>query len=148
MKRNLLLIIFSFLIGTYCQAQNLERLYEYDNSGNRIVRKVLTVKNMKIAEDENSEIADEMKSFSEKIGEFNISIFPNPTTSKITLEISDYPDLINGKISLFTLSGQLIREMKITSDKLEIDLSSYANGMYLIRLDMNDHKDEWKIIKQ
>ena len=65
----------------------------------------------------------------------DFSIMPNPTTGIISLDLSSY-----GKrqlqLDMYNLQGKLLRStnMETGSGKEEIDLTAFANGMYLIRV--------------
>ncbi|MDR2979823.1 MAG: T9SS type A sorting domain-containing protein [Bacteroidales bacterium] len=146
-----LLLIAGFLIAhIYSHAQHLARMYEYDASGNRVVRKTLNIKSASAQDSggDSTHLEDVQRSYAETIGAFTVSIYPNPTTANVKLEIANYEKLVNGTVSVYSLSGQLLRAFPITSSRLEIDFSPYPAGMYLVRLRLDDYKDEWKIVKQ
>ncbi|MBK9391322.1 MAG: T9SS type A sorting domain-containing protein [Bacteroidetes bacterium] len=79
----------------------------------------------------------------------NVKIFPNPTTGLITIEINNniYGEL---EIDIMTINGLKIRNIK--SDKIsdyfvmEIDLTDYSSGMYIINLSAGKYFATRKII--
>jgi len=82
----------------------------------------------------------------ESINLIDISIFPNPSTGIFELKT-------NGKnISEFEITnilGETILKSKINSNKIEIDLSEYVNGIYFVKVvDDKGNSGVKKIIKQ
>ena len=80
-----------------------------------------------------------------------LSIFPNPFTSKVKIEIQNH----NLKQTLFTIInifGQTVfssQENNINSTYTkEIDLSFLANGIYLLEINADGNRNLHKIIKQ
>ena len=69
----------------------------------------------------------------EEISPFNIgSIFPNPTTGELTIEL---PYLMSGLLSVRDVTSQLVLTVDLdNSDELKLDLGSYDSGMYLLEL--------------
>ncbi|WP_264520717.1 T9SS type A sorting domain-containing protein [Flavobacterium sp. N1994] len=72
-----------------------------------------------------------------------ITVYPNPTTSTVYFQTDT--NLLDEKVSVFNLSGQLISEKKITGDNA-LDLSELSSGMYLIQF-ANKSINSFKIIK-
>ena len=149
--------LFLFLaVPLFCMAQNpLPRVYEYDDAGNRIVRKVLEMLLAPTAPPEDSvevtsyELQVTSKEFFvEKLAQVEMKIYPNPATEKITLEISNFEKLQTGVFKLYNLNGQLLKECPVHSVSTELSLSGLSAGVYLLKVFMNDKTDEWKIIKQ
>lgn len=95
----------------------------------------------------NTDTREEDTYYEEQVGNITVHVFPNPTTQKITLRIDNYPDLVKGELLLYNISGQFIRKYAITAYSTELNLSDYPGGTYLLRLQMNNYHDEWKIIK-
>ena len=73
----------------------------------------------------------------------NITVYPNPTMSVIYFKTDT--NLLDEKVSVFNLSGQLVSQKQITSDN-SLDLSELSTGVYLIRFD-NKGINSFKIIK-
>ncbi|MFZ1562294.1 MAG: T9SS type A sorting domain-containing protein, partial [Saprospiraceae bacterium] len=65
----------------------------------------------------------------------DFSILPNPTNGLVEIDLSSYHQR-NVEMELYNLQGKLLRSINIESvkGKEEIDLTSFANGMYLIRV--------------
>jgi uncharacterized repeat protein (TIGR01451 family) len=71
---------------------------------------------------------------------FNVKLFPNPTTSILNVESESIIDAI----SVFSLNGQLVKQLSPSSKKSTIDLSDLTKGVYLFEI--NCEKD--RIIKR
>ena len=57
-----------------------------------------------------------------------ITVYPNPTMASIYFQTDT--NLVDEKISIFNLSGQLISQKQITGDNA-LDLSDLSSGVYL-----------------
>jgi hypothetical protein len=73
-----------------------------------------------------------------------ITVFPNPATAMIYFQTDR--SLVDEKLSIFNLSGQLIAQKQIT-DGNALDLSELSTGVYLIRF-TNKNINPFKIIKR
>ena len=69
-------------------------------------------------------------------------IFPNPAKNSIT--ISQTEPTFN-KYEIYSLNGRLVAENKITSILQKVDLTGYAEGMYIVKL-IGTQKVEFKKI--
>ena len=65
----------------------------------------------------------------------DFSIMPNPTSGWVEVDLSSYSQR-KVQMELYNLQGKLLRSTNIESvkGKEEVDLTSFANGMYLIRV--------------
>ncbi len=75
------------------------------------------------------------------------SVFPNPTTNKITIRITD-KSYAAQTIELRNVVGALIKTCNISSDETIVDLSSYANGIYFIKVNTKAGSSTQKIVKE
>ena len=66
-----------------------------------------------------------------------ISLYPNPTSGSITIQLNAIISTTDAEIQLFDVYGKRLQIMSISSDNAEIDLSQYAPGIYLIELTIN-----------
>ncbi|MDL2314940.1 Ig-like domain-containing protein [Bacteroidales bacterium OttesenSCG-928-C19] len=69
------------------------------------------------------------------------NIYPNPTTGKLTI---DNGQLIIGKVEIFDINGKKLSTTNSPLSIIEVDLSGFANGVYLISVNNN----VFKILKQ
>ncbi|MBL7911696.1 MAG: T9SS type A sorting domain-containing protein [Bacteroidia bacterium] len=62
----------------------------------------------------------------------NLKVYPNPTQGSVTL---NFGEAFSGQITVYNALGQLLITQKINdSEKLNLDLSTYPKGVYLIKL--------------
>ncbi|MCD4768717.1 MAG: T9SS type A sorting domain-containing protein [Bacteroidales bacterium] len=59
----------------------------------------------------------------------NISIFPNPNNGIITIETKNIQ-----AIEIIDITGKLVKQIRETSNKIQIDLSSLHKGIYFIKI--------------
>lgn len=65
-------------------------------------------------------------------GASNLKVYPNPTQGPVTL---NFGEAFSGQITIYNALGQLLITQKINdSEKLNLDLSTYPKGVYLIKL--------------
>ena len=121
-------------------AQNVK--YSYDSAGNRIKREI--VMNTKSSYKE----ASTAEYFSEMLSENKIRIYPNPTKGKLKIEIANYDNSDRCIIRIVNASGQQILSTQSTSRWIELDISSRANGIYILYISLNKKESTWKIIKK
>jgi hypothetical protein len=74
-----------------------------------------------------------------------ISIFPNPTNGFINIEIQNYNKT---NIQVLTLDGQIIKDFLLTKSRALIDISEVPQGLYMIKIIMQDKVINKKIIKE
>jgi hypothetical protein len=70
-----------------------------------------------------------------------IEIYPNPTNSVLSIKINLLSK--NKRIMIYNAIGQLIYETTIEQEKTNVNLGSFANGVYLLRI-----LESGKLIKQ
>lgn len=72
-----------------------------------------------------------------KVGK-DFAIIPNPSSSTIEIIMKDAKF---GKVSITTIDGKIVDEREIEkTDKTQIDVSRYANGIYIINVTSEDGK--------
>lgn len=60
----------------------------------------------------------------------NMAVYPNPTTSFLTLKIEDLV-MDNVSYTLYDLNGKLMQESAISNAETSIDMQSFASGIYI-----------------
>ena len=171
MKRKMLCLL-CFALPLFCLAQvpfGLKREYDYDAAGNRILRKVImsgpeetsppappdSTQAYPLAQTDtsysspltppSSPVVPEY--YVETLAQTEIKIYPNPTAEKIAMEISGWEKLEKGSFTLFSLNGQLLQEHPVHAITTEISLTNLPKGAYLLKVHINGHTEEWKVIK-
>lgn len=85
---------------------------------------------------------DETTLVKENIINNDISIYPNPTKNSITISQADK---IFTSFEIYDLTGKIISGNKIQNNLQKVDLSNYAEGMYVVKL-IGKEKVEFKKI--
>ncbi len=75
-----------------------------------------------------------------------ISIYPNPASDKVVIELPVFNEV--SSVSIFDHTGRIVLQQDCVSSVFEIDISQLANGMYFIRLDINEELMIKKLMKQ
>lgn len=70
-------------------------------------------------------------------------IFPNPTTNTITISGKE----IN-KIEIIDVLGRIVKQVEPVGNNIEIDISTFSNGSYMIRIYGINQSSVHKIIKK
>lgn len=121
-------------------AQNVK--FSYDNAGNRVKREIV----MK-TKSPYEEVSTKPECFSEKLSEKEIRIYPNPTKGRLKIEILGYENSDRCILRILNVSGQQILLTHVNSPCTELDISSKANGIYILYISLNNKETTWKIIK-
>ena len=70
------------------------------------------------------------------IGDYNMTVYPNPVSTTLTLTLSDIDQLES--VSLFNIEGKLVKNMNGLDFTNQLDAKELENGIYLIRANYND----------
>lgn len=77
--------------------------------------------------------------------EQTVSIYPNPTSSDVTLDLSG---LNVRTVELFSMNGQLLNTVVPTVETMTLSLSQYAAGIYFVRIHSDKGVTTQKIVKR
>ena len=77
-------------------------------------------------------------------GGITVSLFPNPAKNKLTIEASEPVNTLE----IFTISGALVSKQNNCSDKIVINVESYATGTYMIRLTTDSAVEIRRFVKE
>jgi len=136
-------LLFSFLlILSSGIAQTVS--YGYDNAGNRISRKTVTLAKAQAAKKNPETPAPVI----EQLGERKITVYPNPTKGALAVEITggDAKDAI--RLTLFGPQGTQLQSINATATITPVNMSSYPAGWYILRVQAGAKNTEFKIVKQ
>jgi len=139
MKKTITILLFALLysvMNSYAQTV----LYTHDQDGNMIYRNVLTLRSANASDEEIIPISDE-------IGEQKVTIYPNPTKGHFQVELTLLDEKLKNYFIIYSLSGTIIKQNKISNVMTEINISSYPSGTYLLDIFLGDKVSRWKVIK-
>jgi hypothetical protein len=86
-----------------------------------------------------------VNSIDEETALMNVSVYPNPTNSLISV---DFDDNIITSYVLYDIQGrEVLSENKLFNDSFDIDLSSFNSGIYLLKIATDKGDFTQKVIK-
>lgn len=133
-----LISTLSLAVGTLITSANIV-VFSYDQAGNRVKREInAPLAQKRITGNSNSDMLE---------SEF-VTIGPNPTTGVVKVEISNFEAGDNGRISVYTTSGQHIGSVKIVSPTTEINIGSHAAGVYVVTVETDKANARSMIVKK
>lgn len=140
MKKNILFFVSLFVALTIQAQQKLS--YAYDAAGNRISRTIVVGTR---SVDTN---AVDSVFFEEQLAQKQIKIYPNPVKSELSITVSGYDASLRGEFILFSISGSLLYQGRITGETTQVNMGNYSPGVYLLHLILKGEKSVWKVIKE
>jgi len=175
MKKSVLIILIIISVievksQTYSQFQ-----YTYDAAGNRIKREIIVISpsspapntqnnndsvgnsnnianNIESGKLENFDgsVTNEQESNKSEslLGENKITVYPNPTTGELKIDISNFNPDSKGTIIVTDMIGKLITEIKNVSSSNLVNLYTTARGSYVLKLVLDGKSKEWVIVKE
>lgn len=77
----------------------------------------------------------------------NISVYPNPTTGNVSLDLGHVPT--EATIQITSVHGQILHTLKVTQQQyLDLSLEGYPSGLYLVSIKMDASTAILKVIKE
>ncbi len=76
-------------------------------------------------------------------GTIECQIFPNPFTSKVNIKAGKALKTV----SVYDIYGRLLKEQKVSDMEIELDMSTFSNGAYLLKLNYGDSSSVHRIVK-
>jgi hypothetical protein len=153
MKKLITIALISLLLQalvlpqqTSAQTTNFE--FTYDDAGNRIQRTVLELKSAEQQDNTTAQASAEDAFFNEKLGKYNLNVFPNPATSSINISISGDNSDEDMLIELRDLQGRLLSSQVAVLGTTKMDVSNHAAGAYILHIRIGEEISVWKIIKE
>ena len=116
--------------------------YSYDAAGNRVSRTTVILK--KPENKDNKNYTDINNPF----GDGNIVIAPNPTAGTLYISFNDIELTGNTEITLYDISGRIVLNQKVKSNREELDLSNNPAGTYILIIVSGNDKIEYTVIKE
>jgi hypothetical protein len=78
----------------------------------------------------------------------SISIYPNPSSDKLIIDFQSINDLKNITVSIYNIQGKLLLQQAIKQTQIEINISSFAKGVYIIKVYNDNNIMVSKFIKE
>lgn len=144
MKTKVLILALLIMLVFFNLTAREKYIYTYDASGNRIQRCYTEIFERSPA----PEIKNQKQIIKKVIGLNEVTVYPNPTTDYLNIKITNFNKDISSRLILMDLTGRIIFKQNKLTEFNNIDLRDYPNGMYLLRIFIDDNSKEWKIIKQ
>jgi len=146
MKKEVMLTICLLLLSCIAYSQT-NFSFDYDANGNRITREIIVLKSqMTKSENVQDTILQDLSS--QVIKKDDIKIYPNPTKGNLKIELNTNSDIEKIQINIINIKGQLVYKTSKLENSYTINLSSEPKGAYILIMQVNDKKYEWKIIKE
>ncbi len=80
-------------------------------------------------------------------GRFELVAVPNPVKDKVSIRING-ERAMDAMVWITDLSGKVVRQLQVTADETDVDMSSVAQGIYLLKYTDANHTQTVKITKQ
>jgi hypothetical protein len=74
-----------------------------------------------------------------------LSVYPNPNAGEFTIELNNGSEKT---IEVSDLTGRVIFKSSSLKDKTNVNLNSFANGVYFVKIQSNDITEIIKVVKQ
>ena len=115
---------------------------EYDDAGNRVTRKVITmVMSPKIyGNNDSTYYVDQLRTT-------QVKIYPNPMSGKIVVELNGDDETKWKKLRIYNDRGGMLFQKDCQGRRMELDLSAYPTGQYLLELFADEEQARYKIVK-
>lgn len=78
----------------------------------------------------------------------NISIYPNPTTGQLTIDFTKVQNFGKVMLQIQDITGKILIEKSNLQQNKELDLSGFANGIYIIIIQTEEDVFTSKIVKE
>ena len=120
--------------------------YVYDDAGNRVSRTTTII----LKKTDNKDNKDNKNSTDTEnlFGEGNIVIAPNPTAGTLYISFNNIEFAENTVISLYDISGRIVLEQKVKSNREDLYLTNNPAGTYILIIVSGDDKIEYTVIKE
>jgi hypothetical protein len=76
------------------------------------------------------------------------NVYPNPGKDVVKISISNLPYNSKVEIKLYDLNGNQLLHEKNLNSHTELNISMYKNGIYVLRIFVNNKVFDWKVVKE
>jgi len=139
-------LFFIGIFGGSIYSQNKIE-YTYDKTGNRTVRKLYVCPNCPAGGRMASAQPTPQDSTQVIATQHGLNIFPNPTQDKINLNLSNLKDDETAEVVVTDETGKTLYNAKNLQSENQINMASYNNGTYFVRVTMGKDVVVYKVMK-
>ena len=82
-----------------------------------------------------------------KVTAARLQVFPNPVKNQLTIRLNGQP-LANANVEIVSLSGTVIKTIRLTTQQSVINVSAIPAGVYMLRYTDNAHVQTIRVTKQ
>jgi hypothetical protein len=77
-----------------------------------------------------------------------LHLYPNPATNTLTLNLSQLQKLQNATVSIYDIQGKQLLHQNIVEAQTQIDISSFAKGIYIVKVQTDKETLQSKFVKE
>ena len=153
MKTKIKYMLFLISIATNAQLAQQTKTYEYDDL-NRLVKVIINDEDSKEYVYDNLgnriQVHLETLDIQTETLENTITVYPNPTSQLININLPDRILQQNVEVSIYDINGRIISTdvQRIQSTTYTVDVGAFLTGVYLIRIVKDDEKWSQMFIKK
>jgi hypothetical protein len=136
-----------FVVANLCSIQTIKSqsfVIDYDANGNRFSRHIPLKSTAALTPDS----IKQFEVFQEDVGQQKLSIYPNPTRGELKIEITGIDVLKPSSIIIYNETGKMLYQKRQITGSDIINMSDYPNGLYILKVNLDNHSSEWKILKE
>jgi hypothetical protein len=74
-----------------------------------------------------------------------LALYPNPTAGEFTLELNNG---LEKTIEISDITGRVILQSNFSNDKTNLNINSFSNGIYFVKIQSNNSVEILKVVKQ
>ncbi len=142
LRLSLLTLLLAGMIGDSHAQQQI--YYGYDTAGNRTMRTTYNIYQSRSLE-ETEEDGDADNSLA---SDWRVTVAPNPTHGLVQVTVSGLGGFDSCTLTLVSASGQAVLATATEQALTTIDMGFLANGLYLLRADIDGTAVTTKVIKE
>ena len=135
------ILLFSLLSCSLGMSAQTKIGYSYDAAGNRVKREIVMKPSFNQAKSQSA-------SYFDMVSDRQVKISPNPTNGHLRVEVLNGNTSLDGEAIVYSSSGAKVAASPISNRVADIDISSSANGIYILSINIGESSTSWKIIKE
>jgi len=77
-----------------------------------------------------------------------LSLYPNPATNSLTLNLAQLKSLQNTTVSIYDIQGKLLMQQNIYQLQTELNIAAFAKGIYFVKVTNDKETIQTKFVKE